>query len=131
MGVGGVITFLLLRSLGLFFCYLFLCYACRLPHHLARNTSCYAFGRKCYVTLARCRIILHARRHATLARCCIIFTQHVVLRCCWGGWGGWGGWRLGGVGGGGVITFLLLRSLKWPSPAQFLKQLAKLQGKKL
>ena len=30
-----------------------------------RNTSCYAFGRKCYVTLARC---------------CIIFTQHVVLR---------------------------------------------------
>ena len=51
-GWGGVITFLLLRSLGLFFCYLFLCYACRLPHHLARNTSCYAFGRKCYVTLA-------------------------------------------------------------------------------
>ena len=34
VGGGGVITFLLLRSLGLFFCYLFLCYACRLPHHL-------------------------------------------------------------------------------------------------
>ena len=67
-----------------------------------RNTSCYAFGRKCYVTLARCRIIWHATRHATLARCCIIFTQHVVLRCCWGGvGGGWGGVGVGGGGWGG------------------------------
>ena len=108
-----------------------------------RNTSCYAFGRKCYVTLARC---------------CIIFTQHVVLRfwsqvlcyactlphhlarktSCYactllhhlyatrratlllggvggvgggGVWGGWGGVGVGGGGWGGVITFLLLRSL--------------------
>ena len=56
VGWGGVITFLLLRSLGLFFVTDF------------------------YVTLAGCRIILHATRHSTLARCCIIFTQHVVLR---------------------------------------------------
>ena len=139
VGGGGVITFLLLRSLGLFFVtYFYVTLAgCRIILHATRratllvasvmlrlqaaassctqhvmlrlhaaasslrNTSCYAFGRKCYVTLARCRIILHATRHATLARGRIIFTQHVVLRCCWGGWvglGGGGGW--GGVGGG-------------------------------
>ena len=72
-----------------------------------RNTSCYAFGRKCYVTLARCRIILHATRHATLARGRIIFTQHVVLLL--GGWVGLGGWGLGGCGGASLRSVFCVR----------------------
>ena len=102
---GGVITFLFLRSPGLFFCsYFYVTLArCLIILHATRHA-----------TLARCRIILHTTRHATLAHCLIILhaTRHATLARCriilhatrhatllWGGWGG----------GGGVITFLFLR----------------------
>ena len=113
VGGGGVITFLLLRSLGLFFVTYF------------------------YVTLAGCRII---------------FTQHGVLSKKAGTQVIDRKWKalkdflpsnyhrkINGPHGSQVnprmrqrvFQFCWRNSLKWPSPAQFLKQLAKLQGKKL
>ena len=81
LGLGGwgagVITFLFLRSPGLFyFCsYFYVTLArCLIILHATRHA-----------TLARCRIILHATRHATLARCLVILhaTRHATL--LWGG----------------------------------------------
>ena len=71
---GGVITFLLLRWPGFFFSYFYVTLArCRIILHATRHA-----------TLARCRIILHATRHATLARCRIILhaTRHATLARC-------------------------------------------------
>ena len=75
VGGGGVITFLFLRSPGLFFCsYFYVTLArCLIILHATRHA-----------TLARCLIILHATRHATLARCLIILhaTRHATLARC-------------------------------------------------
>ena len=149
-GWGGVIMFLLLRSLGLFFCYLFLCYACRLPHHLARNTSCYAFGRKCYVTLARktsCKVS-HQRKEfcRSLSEVDPKLSKKAGTQVIDRKWKALKDFlpsnyhrKINGPRGSQVnprmrqrvFQFCWRNSLKWPSPAQFLKQLAKLHGKKL
>ena len=119
-----------------------LCYACTLPHHLARNTSCYA-----------CTLLhhLYATRRATLLLGGVgggwggVIT-FLLLRSL----GLFLKWKalkdflpsnyhrkINGPHGSQVIPrmrqrvfqFCWRNSLKWPSPAQFLKQLAKLQGK--
>ena len=115
-----------------------------------RNTSCYAFGRKCYVTLARktsCKVS-HPRKEfcRSLSEVDPKLSKKAGTQVIDRKWKALKDFlpsnyhrKINGPRGSQVnprmrqrvFQFCWRNSLKWPSPAQFLKQLEKLQGKKL